>query len=63
MQLHALVALALNTGLREAELATLDEDDVIITARTGRVRVVGKGIRGRTFRCRCAPGRCLAVEP
>lgn len=45
---HALVALAMDTGLREAELASLDLDDVVVTARTGRVRVVGKGTRGRT---------------
>lgn len=44
---HALVALAVDTGLREAELAALDTDDVVVTARTGRVRVVGKGTRGR----------------
>ncbi|HEV2450736.1 MAG TPA: tyrosine-type recombinase/integrase [Streptosporangiaceae bacterium] len=40
---HALVALALDTGLREAELAALDDADVPITARTGKVRVLGKG--------------------
>jgi integrase/recombinase XerC len=45
---HALLALAMDTGLREAELASLDTDDVVVTARTGRVRVVGKGTRGRT---------------
>lgn len=45
---HALVALALDSGLREAELAALDTDDVAVTARTGRVRVVGRGARGRT---------------
>jgi integrase/recombinase XerC len=40
---HALVALALDTGLREAELAALDDADVPITPRTGKVRVLGKG--------------------
>jgi site-specific recombinase XerD len=40
---HALVTLALDTGLREAELAALDDADVPITPRTGKVRVLGKG--------------------
>jgi site-specific recombinase XerD len=36
---HALVALALDTGLREGEIARLDDADVSITARAGHVRV------------------------
>jgi integrase/recombinase XerC len=36
---HALVALALDTGLREGELARLDDADVSITASAGHVRV------------------------
>ena len=40
---HALVALALDTGLRESELASLDDADVPITPRTGQARVLGKG--------------------
>ncbi len=36
---HALVALALTAGLREGELARLDDADVSITARTGHVWV------------------------
>ena len=45
---HALVALALDTGLREGELARLDDADVSITARTGHVRVAaGKASKPR----------------
>lgn len=44
---HALVSLALDTGLREAELAALDDADAFITARTGKIRVLGKGDRYR----------------
>jgi integrase/recombinase XerC len=44
---HALVAVALDTGLREAELAALDDVDAPITARTGKIRVLGKGDRYR----------------
>jgi integrase/recombinase XerD len=36
---HALVALALDAGLREGELARLDDADVSITASAGHVRV------------------------
>lgn len=45
---HALIALALDTGVREAELAALDDADAAVTARTGRLRVLGKGDRVRT---------------
>ena len=45
---HALVALALTTGLREGELARLDDADVSITARAGHVRVAaGKASKPR----------------
>lgn len=36
---HALVAPALDTGLREGEIARLDDAEVSITARAGHVRV------------------------
>jgi integrase/recombinase XerC len=45
---HALIALALDTGLRIAELAALDDADVPITPRTGKAIVrLGKGDRPR----------------
>jgi integrase/recombinase XerC len=44
----ALVTMLLDTGAREEECARLDLDDVVITARTGTVRLHGKGDQTRT---------------
>jgi len=43
----ALDALALDTGMREAEVESLPDSDVPITVRTGLVRVYGKGGKPR----------------
>lgn len=46
---HAIIALAVGTGLRISELAALNTDDLWITARKGEVQVrLGKGDQPRT---------------
>lgn len=46
---HAIVALAVNAGLRVSEIAALDTDDIWISARKGEVHVrAGKGDQPRT---------------
>lgn len=52
----ALVALLLYTGARAAEAARLQTEDVAVTARTGTVRLLGKGEEVRTVPLP-APGR------
>ena len=44
----AIIATLLYTGARAAECASLHVDDVAITARTGRIRLHGKGDQDRT---------------
>lgn len=56
---HALVALAIGSGLRAAELAALDTDDVWVTERRGEVQVRhGKGGKPRKV-----PLPALARDP
>ena len=52
----AIIALLLYTGARAAEAARLDVGDVAVTARTGTVRLLGKGDQVRTVPVP-APGR------
>jgi site-specific recombinase XerD len=44
----ALIAVLLGTGARVEECARLEVDDVPLTARTGQVRLIGKGDQSRT---------------
>lgn len=44
----AIIALLLYTGARVDECARLDTEDIAITARTGQVRLYGKGDQART---------------
>lgn len=51
---HAIVRLALFSGVRVAELAGLDTDDVLVTERTGEIEV-RKGKAAAIAACRCFP--------
>ncbi|MBP7692256.1 MAG: tyrosine-type recombinase/integrase [Anaerolineales bacterium] len=63
----SLVALLVHTGLRVAELAALDQDDVVLKPRSGQLSVRGKGAKLRAVplnaEARLALGRWLAVRP
>lgn len=64
---RAIVVLALNTGLRLSEIASLRTDSMTINARSGNVKVVGKGNKARTVPlnkdARAAVSAWLEIRP
>ena len=52
----AIIAVLLDARARVEECARLDAEDFAITARTGEVRLHGKGDEVRSSRCPGAPG-------